>query len=190
MYTRLVHFCIYLMTFDCPIFFGLQAEERARKMLEEAQRQLDESQKRVAIAQQSIRDLDVSVKRTEYDLTKTSTMLKKQRDIVRRELRKKAEKVEGTIFDQTDSGKVRLNPDFDKSSMKSMGFEDQSLATIEALRRDERRIERDFNQLADKASRMVSRSETLRIRSDELIGKQQMENDSYPGNNQGISVGD
>ena len=159
-------------------------------MLEEAQRQLDESQKRVAIAQQSIRDLDVSVKRTEYDLTKTSTMLKKQRDIVRRELRKKAEKVEGTMFVQADSGKVRLNPDFDKSSMKSMGFEDQSLATIEALRRDERRIERDFNQLADKASRMVSRSETLRIRSDELIGKQQMENDSYPGNNQGISVGD
>ena len=144
----------------------------------------------MAVAQQSIRDLDVSVKRTEYDLTKTSTMLKKHRDIVRRELRKKAEKVEGTMFDQTGNGKVRINPDFDKSSMNSMGFDDQSLETIEALRRDERRVERDFEQLVDKASRLMSRSETLRIQSEEIIGKQQMENDSYPGNSQGIGVGD
>lgn len=152
---------------------NLQAEERARKMLEEAQRQVAESQRIVAEAQKSMNELDTPAKRVDQELSKANTILKRKQDVVRRELKRKADKVEGAMFDQVDNGKVRLNPGFDKSSMNSMGFEAQNLAAIEELRKDEARIESEFLRLVDMASRLVSRSERLMLRSEELTGEQQ-----------------
>lgn len=161
-------------------------------MLEDAQRQVAESQNMVSNAQKSIRDLDTTVRKADQDLSKASTILKRKRDVVRRELKRKADKVEGNIFDQVDNnGKVRLNPGFDRSSMNAMGFETQSIATIDALRKDEQRVEADFLRLVEKASRLVSRSERLKLKSDELIGKQRMEaNNNALTNNQGVAVED
>ena len=122
-------------------------------------------------AQNSIREFDVTVRKADQELTKADMTLQRKRNVVRRELKRKAEKFEGSVFDQAD-GNVRLNPAFDKS-MNGMGFEQQSLATIAALRKDEKRIEGQFLGLVEKASRLVSRSERLRVRSEELIGKQQ-----------------
>eukprot|EP00571_Detonula_confervacea_P014458 CAMPEP_0172305404 /NCGR_PEP_ID=MMETSP1058-20130122/6708_1 /TAXON_ID=83371 /ORGANISM="Detonula confervacea, Strain CCMP 353" /LENGTH=602 /DNA_ID=CAMNT_0013016999 /DNA_START=58 /DNA_END=1866 /DNA_ORIENTATION=- len=153
---------------------AIEAEERARKMLEDAQNQVTESQRMVAEAHKSIRDIDGTVKKADQELNKANTMLKRKRDVVRRELKRKAEKVAGSMFDQVDNGKVRLNPGFDRSSsMNVMGFEKQSIATIEALTKDEKRVEGDFLRLVEKASRLVSRSERLRLRSEEMIGEQQ-----------------
>lgn len=157
---------------------AIEAEERARKMLEDAQKQVTESQKMIFEAHKSIRDIDGTVKKADQELTKANTMLKRKRDVVRRELKRKADKVEESMFDQVDNGKVRLNPQFDRSSsMNVMGFEKQSIATIDALMKDEQQIEGEFLRLVEKASRLVSRSERLRLRSEEMIGKQHtMEN--------------
>ena len=54
-----------------------------------------------------------------------------------------------------------------------MGYEDQSIARIESLRTKEQDIESQFLKLVDQASRLVSRSEKLNIRSAELIGTEQ-----------------
>ena len=127
-----------------------------------------------------MRDLDAAVKRADADLSKADVTLKRKRDAVRRELKRKAEKAEGEagVFDQTEGdGRVRLNPDFERSSsaMNGMGFERRSVATIEALRKDEQRIEGEFLGLVEKASRLVSRSERLRLRSEELIGERRQQ---------------
>ena len=141
-------------------------------MLEEAQQQVADSQSQMLKAQNSIREFDVTVKKADLELTKANTTLQRKRNVVRRELKRKAEKFDGSVFDQSENGNVRLNPAFDKS-MNGMGFDEQSLATIDALRKDEQRIEGQFLGLVEKASRLVSRSERLRVRSEELIGKQQ-----------------
>jgi len=151
---------------------ALQAEEDARRMLEQAQLQVTEAQQQMLMAQNTIRELDTSVRRVDQELTKADTILKRKRDVVRRELKRKSEKVNGPIFNQVNDGNVRLNPDYDKS-MNQMGFEDQSIARIESLRTEEQDIESQFLKLVDQASRLVSRSEKLRIRSDELIGNEQ-----------------
>ena len=137
-------------------------------------------------AQNSIREFDVTVRNADQQVTKADMTLQRKRNVVRRELKRKAEKFEGSVFDQSETGNVRLNPAFDKS-MNGMGFEQQSLATIEALRKDEKRIEGQFLGLVEKASRLVSRSERLRVRSEELIGKQQISNNTQ---SRGEVVGD
>lgn len=100
-------------------------------------------------------------------------MLKRKRDVVRQELKRKSNRVDGPIFEQIDNGTVRINPGYDRSSMNVMGFEEQTLSTIGSLLKDERRIEGDYLRLVDKSSRLISRSERLRLRSEELIGKWQ-----------------
>ena len=170
---------------------AIAAEERARKMLEEAQLQVTAAQQQVAEAQKSMREIDASSKRAENELSKADTMLKRKQDVVRRELKRKADKVEGAMFDQVENGEVRLNPAFDRSSsMNDMGFymeesEQQSMVTtIGELRRSEERIESEFLRLVEKASRLVSRSERLRLRSEELIGEQMAADATQAGNNQ------
>ena len=168
---------------------AIAAEERARKMLEEAQQQVTATQQQVAEAQKSMREIDASSKRAENELSKADTMLKRKQDVVRRELKRKADKVEGAMFDQVENGEVRLNPAFDRSSaMNDMGFymeesEQQSMVTtIGELRRSEERIESEFLRLVEKASRLVSRSERLRLRSEELIGEQMAADATQAGN--------
>jgi len=155
-----------------------EAEERARRVLEEAEKRVVTSQKLVAEAKQSIRDLYVSSRKADQELSKARTALKRKRDAVRRELKKKADTVEGPMFDEEDDGNVRLNPGFDRSSMNDMGFEDRNLAAIEALLKDERKVEGEFLKLVDKASRLMSRSERLRLRSEELIGERARRDDA------------
>ena len=77
-----------------------------------------------------------------------------------------------TVFYVADDGRVRLNPGFEyRSSMDSMGFETRTKAAIEALRGEELRIGGECAMLAEKAGRLASRSERLRLRSEELIGE-------------------
>ena len=76
-------------------------------------------------------------------------------------------------FESADDGSMRLNSAFDKSSsMGDMGFEDQNIARLDKMKRQEAEIESEFLRLVEKASRLASRSERLRLRSEELIGKQ------------------
>jgi hypothetical protein len=148
-------------------------------MLEVAQKRVAESQKALVDAQKSLRDLDVTVKKADQEVSKARTMLKRKRDVVRQELKRKSNMVlDGPKMEQQldSNGKVvRINPGYNRSSsMNVMGFEEQALANIESLLRDERRIENDFLRLVEKASRLVSRSERLRLRSEDLIGEQQI----------------
>ncbi len=141
-------------------------------MLEIAQKRVAESQKALFEAQKSLRDLDNTVKKADQELSKANTLLKRKRHVVRQELKRKSNTVDGSMFEQTE--KIRINPGYDRSSMNVMGFEEQTLATIESLLKDERRIEGDFLRLVDKSNRLISRSERLRLRSEDLIGEQQI----------------
>jgi hypothetical protein len=143
-------------------------------VLEIAQKRVAESQKALFEAQKSLRDLDNTVKKADHELSKANTLLKRKRDVVRQELKRKSNTVDGPMFEQTDNGKIRLNPGYDRSSMNVMGFEEQTLATIESLLKDERRIEGDFLRLVDKSNRLISRSERLRLRSEDLTGEHQI----------------
>ncbi|KAL9184212.1 hypothetical protein ACHAXT_002298 [Thalassiosira profunda] len=159
---------------------ALQAEERARKMLEEAQRQVAECQRIVAETQQSMQVTEMEVNSADYNLSKADTALKRKRDVVRRELKRKADKVEGNMSNE--------------ASMNAMGFEDSSeernLAAIEGLSAEERRIEGEFLRLVEKASRLVSRSERLWVRSEELIGEQMAEAQANQSGGRGSIVGE
>ena len=139
-----------------------------------AQQRVAESQKSLVEVQKALRDLDDTVKKAEHDVSKASALLKRKRDVVRQVLKRKSNLIDGPIFQQIENGKVRLNPGYDRSSMNAMGFEQETSATIEALLKDERRIEGDFVRLVDKVSRLESRSERLRLRSEDLIGEQQI----------------
>ena len=143
-------------------------------MLEMAQQRVAESHKALVEAQKSLRDLDITVKKADQEVSKASAMLKRKRDVVRQQLKRKSNTVDGPMFERIDYGNVRINPEYDRSSMNVMGFEEQTLATIESLLKDERRIEGDFLRLVDKSSRLISRSERLRLRSEDLVGEQQL----------------
>ena len=119
------------------------------------------------------------VRKADHDLSKATALLRRRRDAVRRELRRREYDGAATgagagaggsfVVDKADDGTIRLNPDFDRrSSMAAMGFETRTRTTVEALRREELRIEGDYLRLVEKASRLAS----LRLRSEELIGKQ------------------
>jgi len=164
-----------------------EAEERARKMLEDARKRVTDSVRNVAEAKESIRDMHTTVKVSDRELSKASAALKKKRDVVRRQMKHKHRKANladaenaknakgnegGSMFDLAETGKVRLNPDFDKSSMNEMGFERQTVETIRELQKEEDGIEAEFARLVGEASRLVSQSETMRLRSDKLIGEQ------------------
>lgn len=164
---------------------AIKAEELAKKALDDATKCVIENQKMLIEAKQSVREIDIVSKKTEYELTKSNAMLKRKRDAVRRELRRKSENTPAEeyafnhqaedcddlpTFDRTDDGKVRLS-----SSMDAMGFEDGLIMTrIQLLKKEEDRMEEEYTKLVDKAIRLTSRSEKLRRRSDELIGRQQI----------------
>lgn len=76
------------------------------------------------------------------------------------------------VFDSADDG-GRLNSAYDKSfQMNNVDVESQNLAQIELLKKQEANIESEFLMLVEKASRLVSRSERLRLRSEALLGNQ------------------
>ena len=137
--------------------------------------------------------MNISVKRADQEIAKSDQQLKRKRDIVRRALKRKDE-IYGepepmNIFENGEDG-VRLNSAFDRSSIidtrrrsspssDAVPLDDSNLAQIEELRKQEANIESDFLMLVEKASRLVSRSERLRLRSEALIGKQN--DDFYEG---------
>ena len=111
-----------------------QAEERARKALEDAQRRAVESQRVLFEARRSVRDVDGMVRRADGELAKAKSLLGRKRDAVRRELRRRAVADDGrvsndapgggrssVIFDMTDDGRVRLREKNDDASSGAYG---------------------------------------------------------------------
>jgi hypothetical protein len=172
----------------------------AKKRLEQAQQQLTESLSRVTEIQRDITNMNLSVKRAYQELNKSDLHLKRKQDVVRRALKRKDEiyGVPINTFETGEDGSVRLNSAADRSSsMNDVGFESQdNMARIEKLRKEEASIESEFLMLVEKASRLVSRSERLRLRSEALLGIQKDDvvvgidgKDQYV-NNGGTVVGD
>ncbi|KAL7507289.1 hypothetical protein ACHAXN_005613 [Cyclotella atomus] len=174
----------------------------AKQRLERAQLQLSQFQSRVSEVQRDITNMNLSVKRADQELTKSELHLGRKRDIVRRALKRKEEEVYGgeqqlPTFTSLD-GRITLNQAFDKSAANTGGEtnNNQYMAQIELLRKQEANAESEFLMLVEKASRLVSRSERLRLRSEALIGKQQDEsvgatgNEYADGSNRGTVIGD
>jgi curved DNA-binding protein CbpA len=104
---------------------AIEAEELAKRALEDATKCVIENQKMLLEAKRSVRDIDTVSKKTEYELTKATAMLKRKRDVVRRELRRKSENIpaeeyalfnhqaedcdELPTFNRTDDGRIRLS---------------------------------------------------------------------------------
>jgi chromosome segregation ATPase len=166
--------------------------DEARRRLEMAQQQLSDFQSRVTEVQRDISNINLTVRRADQELNKSDQHLKRKRDVVRRALKRKDE-IYGepmNTFDTGSDGNVRLNSAFDRSSpMNDARYEDETMAQIDQLRRQEADTEAEFLMLVEKASRLVSRSERLRLRSEALIGKQSDDNvmeQSMQSNNGGV----
>jgi hypothetical protein len=122
-------------------------------MLEDSQKRVAVSEQTVAEAKSSIRDLYAPLKRSDQKVSKAGTLLKRKREVVRRELKQRADRVEG-------------------ATMTALGFGTApAVAAVEALREDERRTEGDFLRRVGEASRLTSQAETLRLRAEELLGE-------------------
>lgn len=133
---------------------AMKAEERARKMLEDSQKRVAVSEQTVAEVKSSIRDLYTPLKSADYDLAKANTLVKRKREVVRRELKLKADRAEGGAA----------------ASMNAMGFgTPPAVDAADDLAENERRTEADFLRLVGEASRLASQAETLRLRSEELL---------------------
>ena len=149
--------------------FALMEEERILQMLEAARQNVLDTQQMVADAQLSISNLNPTVRIAEQNLARARNAVKRKRDVVRKALRRKEEK-DGTASNENSRSRESPFSAFRRSSMSELGFEQRNLAKIEELRNEENRVEGDFLRLVELTSKLVSRSETLRIRSEELIG--------------------
>ena len=147
---------------------AVEAEERAKQMLADAQKQVLQTKQILSNASRTLREeVSNNVRTANADLKKAANGLQRKREAVRKEMKRRASKVENSVF-KTSDGKVTLNPDMNKSAMN----ESQRMETIQRLTKDEVRAELEYVKLTERAKRLLSRSEKLRIRSDELIGKQ------------------
>ena len=153
--------------------FTLMEEERILQLLEAARQNVAETQQMVAEAQLSINSLSPSVRIAEQNLAKARNLVKRKRDVVRKALRRK----EDMQSNENSRSRERPFSAFRRSSMSELGFEQRNLEKIAELRNEENQVEGDFLKLVELTSKLVSRSETLRIRSEELIGRNNMVSD-------------
>ena len=147
--------------------FALMEEERILRMLEEARQNVARQQQILADAQLSVNNLNPSVRMAEHNLSKANNFVKRKRDVVRKALKRKEEK---EALAPNENNRSRERP----FSMSDLGFEQQNLQKIAALKNEENLVEGDFLGLVELTSKLVSRSERLRIRSEELIGRNTM----------------
>jgi len=153
--------------------FALMEEERILQLLKAARQNVAETQQMVAEAQLSINSLSPSVRIAEQNLAKARNLVKRKRDVVRKALRRK----EDMQSNENSRSRERPFSAFRRSSMSELGFEQRNLEKIAELRNEENQVEGDFLKLVELTSKLVSRSETLRIRSEELIGRNNMVSD-------------
>lgn len=160
--------------------FALMEEERIIQMLENARQNVADTQQMVADAQVSLNSLNPSVRTADQNLSKSQNHLKRRRDVVRKALIRKEEKNGGVESkkvpsfmapDENNRNRERPFSAFRRSSMSDIGFDQQNLEKIEALKAEEALVEREFLGLVELTSKLVSRSEKLRIQSEELIGR-------------------
>ena len=145
-----------------------EAEERAKQMLADAKQQVLQTKKILSNASRSLREeVSHNVRTANADLKRAANGLQHKREAVRKTMKRRASKVENTVF-RTSDGKVTLNPDLNKSAMS----ESERIETIKQLTKDEARAELEYVKLTERAKRLLSRSERLQIRGDELIGEQ------------------
>ena len=201
------------------VIYSKQELTEAKRRVEQAQLQLTESQSRITEVQRDLYNMNISVKKADQEVAKSDQHLRRKRDVVRRALKRKDEIYGGgqqqqspppiqSMFETGDTG-VKLNSALDRSSMidtrrrrsspsssnnEVVGLEDDpNIAQIEKLRKQEANIESEFLMLVEKASRLVSRSERLRLRSEALIGKQNdddsVESSSVPNGDVGYANG-
>ena len=157
--------------------FALMEEERILQMLEVARQTVTDTQQQVADAQLSLSKFNPSLRLADQNLAKARISVKRKRDAVRNALRKKEERG-GQVSDDTKrNNRDRPFSAFLRSSMSELGFEQRNLQKIEALRNEEDEVESDFLRLVELTSKLVARSETLRIRSEELVGRSKEEAD-------------
>lgn len=158
--------------------YALMEEERILRMLEEAQQNVADTQQVVAEAQLLVTSLNPSIRMAEQNLSKAKNFVKRKRDVVRKALKRKEEK-DGLVTNENSRNRERPFSAFRRSNMSDLGFEQQNLQKIAALQNEENLVEGEFLSLVELTSKLVSRSERLRIRSEELIGRNTLDREMY-----------
>ncbi|KAL7431105.1 hypothetical protein ACHAXM_002558 [Skeletonema potamos] len=158
--------------------FALMEEERILRLLEEARQNVADTQQMVAETQLSLSSLNPSIRMAEQNLSKAKNFVKRKRDVVRKALKRKEEK-DGLATNENSRNRERPFSAFRRSQMSDIGFEKQNLHKIAALRNEENEVEGDFLRLVELTSKLVSRSERLRIRSEELMGRNTSDREMY-----------
>ena len=161
--------------------FALMEEERVLQMLEEARQNVVDTQQMVAEAQVSLSSLNPSVRSAGQNLSKSKNWLRRKRDVVRNALKRKEEKHGYPAVPDGEDNRNRERPfsAFRRSTMSDIGFEQQNLTKITALKNEESLVEGEFLRLVELTSKLVSRSERLRARSEELIGINMSDRDMF-----------
>ena len=142
--------------------------------------------------------MNASVKRADQELSRSDLHLKRKRDVVRRALKRKDDMYNNGEFamkntirsleDNTIGNGYGNNAASMNNNNNNVEYDNQNnnnsmllAQQIDQLRKEEAGMESEFLMLVEKASRLVSRSERLRIRSEALIGnqsqQQQQQND-------------
>eukprot|EP00956_Cyclotella_meneghiniana_P037810 scaffold144924_cov36-Cyclotella_meneghiniana.AAC.3 len=144
--------------------------------------------------------MNASVKRADQELSRSDQHLKRKRDVVRRALKRKDDMynngefaMKNTISSSLEDNTIGNGNGNNAASMNNnnnnVEYDNQNnnnnsmllAQQIDQLRKEEAGMESEFLMLVEKASRLVSRSERLRIRSEALIGnqsqQQQQQND-------------
>eukprot|EP00956_Cyclotella_meneghiniana_P024439 scaffold49025_cov36-Cyclotella_meneghiniana.AAC.5 len=137
--------------------------------------------------------MNASVKRADQELSRSDQHLKRKRDVVRRALKRKDDMynngefamMKNTISSSLEDNTIGNGYDNNAASMNNnnnVEYDNQNnnnnnnsmllAQQIDKLRKEEAGMESEFLMLVEKASRLVSRSERLRIRSEALIGNQ------------------
>lgn len=140
-----------------------QAELRAREAREAADRRLEAARENLLETESAVSNLGVTRQRTDQDLEKATRNLKKRMDVVREALRRRDDDRAAA------NGGAEYRPPESSFDTPSLDDEWRRKEQIKALRRDEVQIEAAFLRLVEQASRLVSRSERLKIRSTEFI---------------------
>lgn len=151
---------------------AIEAEEKARKALEDARNLVRKTNEEVDSTLAALGKLDDVKNASDFELRRIEASMEKQQERMRLALRRKEQEVEGQ---KSEDGKIK--GDFKNDMALTAATE------VESLLKEEHRLRSESITLQAKAERLESRSQKLMERADEI---EQQEEEAYKALEEGI----
>lgn len=153
---------------------AIEAEEKARKALEDARNLVRKTNEEVDSTLAALGKLDDVKNASDFELRRIEASMEKQQERMRLALRRKEQEVEGQ---KSEDGKMK--GDFKNDMALTAATE------VESLLKEEHRLRSESITLQAKAERLESRSQKLMERADEI---EQQEEEAYKALEEGLRV--